>query len=93
MDETLKSPPFIPINGEGYDNSSLAQRVAEQLRNLIMEGTLAPDSQLPNEPDLSIFLKVKSQHGQVWSYNLRASWVHSAPLGGWNVYREESSHL
>ncbi|OJX40787.1 MAG: hypothetical protein BGO78_10665 [Chloroflexi bacterium 44-23] len=58
MDNPLKSQPYVPINGDDYDNSSLAQRVAEQLRNLIMEGTLAPDSQLPNEPDLSTFLRV-----------------------------------
>ena len=58
MDNSLESQPFVPINGDGYDSSSLAQRVAEQLRSLIMEGKLAPDSQLPNEPDLSALLKV-----------------------------------
>lgn len=50
--------PFVPIMGDGYDSSSLAQRVAEHLRTLIMDGKLTPESQLPNEPDLSAFLKV-----------------------------------
>ncbi|MDX9865288.1 MAG: GntR family transcriptional regulator, partial [Anaerolineaceae bacterium] len=56
--ENNEFQPFVPIIGDGYDSSSLAQRVAEQLRNLIMNETLSPDSQLPNEPDLSALLKV-----------------------------------
>ncbi len=58
MDNEPIFQPFVPIMGDGYDNSSLAQRVAEQLRTLIMEGKLPPESQLPNEPDLSALLKV-----------------------------------
>jgi len=50
--------PFYEIKGDGCDNCSLGQRVAEQLRALIMEGKLAPECQLPNEPDLSSMLKV-----------------------------------
>lgn len=50
--------PFIPVMGEGCDTTSLAQRVAEHLRSLIMEGLLPPKSQLPNEPDLSALLSV-----------------------------------
>jgi GntR family transcriptional regulator len=58
MDNTSRSQPFVSIVGESYDSSTLAQRVAEQLRALIMEGKLPPESQLPNEPDLSAFLNV-----------------------------------
>ncbi len=58
MDNSPKTSHFMPIVGDGYDNSSLAQRVAEQLRAMIMEGSLPPNSQLPNEPDLSAMLKV-----------------------------------
>jgi GntR family transcriptional regulator len=50
--------PFTPISGDSYDNTTLAHRVAEQLRALIMEGILPPESQLPNEPDLSAFINV-----------------------------------
>ena len=45
-------------SGDTYDGTSLAQRVAEQLRTMIMEGALKPESQLPNEPDLSSYLNV-----------------------------------
>jgi GntR family transcriptional regulator len=58
MDNSPKTSHFMPIVGDGVDNSSLAQRVAEQLRAMIMEGSLPPNSQLPNEPDLSAMLKV-----------------------------------
>lgn len=49
---------IVPITGDGYDSSTLAQRVAEQFRRLIMEGKLTSDTQLPNELELSILLKV-----------------------------------
>ena len=58
MDNILANQAFTLISGDGYDNSSLAQRVSERLRELIMEGKLPPGSQLPNEPDLSALLKV-----------------------------------
>ena len=58
MDNIPTLELFAPITGDGYDSSSLAQRVAEQLRDLIMEGKLPPESQLPNEPDLSALLRV-----------------------------------
>jgi GntR family transcriptional regulator len=50
--------PFTPISGDSYDNTTLAHRVVEQLRALIMEGKLPPESQLPNEPDLSAYINV-----------------------------------
>ena len=58
MDNLSRSQPFNPINVDSYDSSTLAQRAAEQLRALIMEGALLPESQLPNEPDLSAYLNV-----------------------------------
>lgn len=58
MDTNIDLQQFVPINGDAFDTSSLAQRVAEQIRNLIMEGKLSPETQLPNEPDLSSLLKV-----------------------------------
>lgn len=44
--------------GEVYDGTSLAQRVAEQLREMIMQGKLEPERQLPTEPELSTILNV-----------------------------------
>lgn len=58
MDNPSKFLPFVPIVGDSNDSSTLAQRGAEQLRALIMEGKLPPESQLPNEPELSALLKV-----------------------------------
>lgn len=58
MDNPSRSLPFVPILGDSNDSSTLAQRGAEQLRALIMEGKLSPESQLPNEPELSALLKV-----------------------------------
>jgi GntR family transcriptional regulator len=58
MENSSRSQPFNPIIGDSYDSTTLAQRVAEQLRSSIMEGKLPPESQLPNEPDLSGYLNV-----------------------------------
>lgn len=58
MEYSSRFQPFTPVSGDSYDSTTLAQRVAEQLRALIMEGKLSPESQLPNEPDLSAFLNV-----------------------------------
>jgi GntR family transcriptional regulator len=58
MENIPKSQPIVPIVGDSSDSSTLAQRVAEHLRALIMEGKLSPESQLPNEPDLSVLLRV-----------------------------------
>jgi GntR family transcriptional regulator len=43
---------------EAHDSTPLAQRVAEQLREMIMQGKLGPETQLPKEPDLSTLLNV-----------------------------------
>ena len=38
--------------------TQLAQRVTDHLRKLIMNGDLPPETQLPNEPDLSAYLNI-----------------------------------
>lgn len=58
MDNTELFQTSLPLLDTGCDNCSLAQRVAEYLRDLIMNGALSPETQLPNEPDLSSYLKV-----------------------------------
>ena len=52
---------FTPTNAwtdESNANAPLDQRVAEQLREMIMQGRLGPETQLPREPDLSSLLNV-----------------------------------
>ena len=52
---------FTPTStwaGEARDNTPVDQRVGEQLRGMIMEGFLGPETQLPKEPDLSSLLNV-----------------------------------
>ena len=52
---------FLPTStwaGEAHDNTPLDQRVAEQIREMIMDGKLGPETQLPREPDLSSLLNV-----------------------------------
>jgi GntR family transcriptional regulator len=46
--------PFHPVQG----SSSLPDRVAEQLRSMIIEGELRPGARLSNEPDLAMALSV-----------------------------------
>ncbi|MCZ7554058.1 MAG: hypothetical protein B6D39_05175 [Anaerolineae bacterium UTCFX2] len=58
MDNTTPPQPFKRIFGDANDSTTLAQRVVEQLRALIMEGALPPEYQLPNEPDLATALNV-----------------------------------
>ena len=58
MDNAPEMQPFTPVLEDNYDNCSLDQRVAEKIRSLIMNGSLSPKSQLPNEPDLSALLGV-----------------------------------
>jgi GntR family transcriptional regulator len=58
MDRDSIFKQYSPTAGDHYDGAPLVQRVADQLRNMIMEGKLAPESQLPNEPDLSNLLNV-----------------------------------
>lgn len=40
------------------DSMQLNQRVTEYLRKMIMDGTLPPETQLPNEPDLASLLNI-----------------------------------
>jgi GntR family transcriptional regulator len=58
MDSLSGFDPRISWAAEMHDSTPLVQRVAEQLRTMIMEGKLEPESQLPNEPDLSSLLNV-----------------------------------
>lgn len=58
MAEQVDIDSEIAWAGETYESTSLAQRVAEQLRTMIMEGRLGPETQLPKEPDLSAMLNV-----------------------------------
>jgi len=50
--------PFSQWNKDVSEGMQLTQRVTEFLRKLIMDGNLPPESQLPNEPDLSTYLDV-----------------------------------
>jgi GntR family transcriptional regulator len=58
MNDQLLFDAKLPWEGESYDSTSLAQRVAEQLREMIMQGRLEPEMQLPTEPELSTRLNV-----------------------------------
>jgi GntR family transcriptional regulator len=58
MNKDIWFQQYPPFGGDSYDGVPLVQRVSDQLKNMIMEGKLAPESQLPNEPDLSILLNV-----------------------------------
>jgi GntR family transcriptional regulator len=49
---------YPPFGGDLNDGIPLVQRVSDQLKNMIMAGKLAPESQLPPEPDLSTLLNV-----------------------------------
>lgn len=44
--------------GDTRDGTQLVQRVTDLLRKMIMEGELPPETQLPNEPELSARLNV-----------------------------------
>jgi GntR family transcriptional regulator len=58
MDDQLAFESKGSWGGEAHDSTPLAQRVAEQLREMIMQGKLGPETQLPKEPDLSALLNV-----------------------------------
>lgn len=58
MEDHSGFKPTSAWAGEAHDNTPLDQRVAEQIRAMIMDGTLSPETQLPREPDLSTLLKV-----------------------------------
>lgn len=61
MESTENVPEFemnVSWANEAHEGTPLAQRVAEQLREMIMQGRLGPETQLPKEPDLSALLNV-----------------------------------
>jgi GntR family transcriptional regulator len=58
MSDQLAFDSKISWDGEAHDSTPLAQRVAEHLREMIMQGKLGPETQLPTEPDLSTLLNV-----------------------------------
>ena len=58
MDTNSGSDNRIMKIEEAHDSANLAQRVSEQLREMIMTGKLERESQLPNEPVLAAMLNV-----------------------------------
>lgn len=50
--------PHTLWNKDAQDGTLLVQRVIEYLRKKIMDGDLPPETQLPNEPDLSAYLNI-----------------------------------
>lgn len=58
MNLTEVFEPFNQWNKGAPEGMQLAQRVTEYLRMKIMDGELPPETQLPNEPDLSSFLNI-----------------------------------
>ena len=58
MDFSELLEPFTQWNKDAAEGLQLTQRVTEFLRKLIMDGNLPPESQLPNEPDLSTYLNI-----------------------------------
>lgn len=58
MDFSAKFAPISEWDKDTHEGTQLAQRVTEHLRKMIMDGELPPETQLPNEPDLSSYLKI-----------------------------------
>jgi len=58
MDLSTLFEPVTTNDKDAPDGLQLTQRVTEYLRKLIMDGTLPPETQLPNEPDLSAYLSI-----------------------------------
>jgi GntR family transcriptional regulator len=58
MEISTKFEPKDLWEGDARDGTQLVHRVTEHLRKLIMEGKLPPETQLPNEHDLSSQLNV-----------------------------------
>jgi GntR family transcriptional regulator len=58
MDTNPRLVSFDLSASELVDSTTLVQNVTERLRRLIMDGKLQPETQLPNETDLSEQLKV-----------------------------------
>ena len=58
MDLSEKFKPNIQWDKDAHEGTQLAQRVTDYLRKMIMDGELPPETQLPNEPDLSASLNI-----------------------------------
>ncbi len=58
MDLASKFRPNSLWDNDPRDGTQLTQRVTEYLRKMIMNGELPPETQLPNEPDLSSYLNI-----------------------------------
>jgi len=58
MDLSAILVPNTQWDKESPEGSLLVQRVIEYLRKKIMDGELPPETQLPNEPDLSTYLNI-----------------------------------
>ncbi len=58
MDISSKFQAHVLRDGDTRDGTQLVQRVTDILRKMIMEGELPPETQLPNEPELSVLLNV-----------------------------------
>ena len=58
MDLSAIFEPITKWDKDPHEGTQLAQRVTEHLRKMIMDGVLAPETQLPNEPDLSAYLNI-----------------------------------
>ena len=58
MDISKIIKPFTQWNKDAPEGVQLAQRVTEFLRIKIMDGELPPETQLPNEPDLSSYMNI-----------------------------------
>jgi GntR family transcriptional regulator len=58
MDLSAILEPNTQWDKDSHEGMLLTQRVVEYLRKKIMDGDLPPESQLPNEPDLSATLNI-----------------------------------
>jgi GntR family transcriptional regulator len=58
MDLPVKFEPISQCCKDAPEGMQLTQRVTEYLRKMIMDGKLPPETQLPNEPDLSAYLNI-----------------------------------
>lgn len=58
MDLSELFEPVTQWNKDASEGTQLVQRATEYLRKMIMDGNLPPETQLPNEPDLSACLNI-----------------------------------
>ena len=93
MDLSSKFEPNTQWDKDTRDGTQLAQRVTEYLRKMIMEGELPPETQLPNEPDLSALSEHQPLHRSLSTGHPGARWIHPAPLGRGHLCHKEPTHL